>query len=449
MLPTFLVSLLISYMTLPLFQVPITVKWALIGVGALVMLNCILWWINSRLIIGELKKNSQLSIPRASKQIKSLKLSIIVFTFVSINYFQWPEVVSLLIPDNFFMPVLPDLVVLFPPIIMILTGMAWERKLTNCSFNQRSFSADRPEPGFFSYLSLRVRTELGIILLPWFLLTLVSDTANHFFHTPFISEISVTIIVALCLVLFGPLMLRILWNTVPLPQGPLKRRLQALSGRLRFKHSGLFLWKTHMQIPNAAVIGMTSLLRYVFLTDALLANCRHGELEAIFAHEAGHIKLHHFGYYFLMIIGFVSSITLFSGIWTNAGIHFRAESFFDSNSFTFFLLLYTIFFWGYLFGYVSRRLEQEADLFGINHCHNPEDFISALNKLGMLSGRPRSSSGWRHYSIEKRIIFLKSAIRNNSVVGKTKNHIIKLKLAIISLTIITVLLLFLTLTLTT
>ena len=97
----------------------------------------------------------------------------------------------------------------------------------------------------------------------------------------------------------------------------------------------------------------------------------------------------------------------------------------------------TVLFWGVAFGWVSRRLERQADLFGAK-CVTPNDeecrepcsvhrddqtienpgnsicvtaasvFVSALNRVATLNGIPREERSWRHSSIGSRMRFLMS-----------------------------------------
>jgi STE24 endopeptidase len=97
----------------------------------------------------------------------------------------------------------------------------------------------------------------------------------------------------------------------------------------------------------------------------------------------------------------------------------------------------TVLFWGLGFGWLSRRYERQADLFGArcvtppeNHCQYPcsvhsdlgapaqQDgrvcatgaavFAAALERVAQLNGIPREERSWRHSSIGSRVRFLLS-----------------------------------------
>ena len=53
------------------------------------------------------------------------------------------------------------------------------------------------------------------------------------------------------------------------------------------------IWQTDRQVLNAAVAGLLPSMRYVFVTDALLLYLRDDEMEAVIAHELGHVRRRH------------------------------------------------------------------------------------------------------------------------------------------------------------
>ena len=59
-----------------------------------------------------------------------------------------------------------------------------------------------------------------------------------------------------------------------------------------------------------------------------------------------------------------------------------------------------------VFGYISRRCERQADLFGASTV-STDAFISALEKVADINGMSRTRFSWLHPSIAQRIDFLR------------------------------------------
>jgi Zn-dependent protease with chaperone function len=70
------------------------------------------------------------------------------------------------------------------------------------------------------------------------------------------------------------------------------------------------------------------------------------------------------------------------------------------------MLVFAAFYWIVLFGYLSRRFEQQADVFATRVSSDPSALIAALHKLALLSGIPARAGSWRHFSIWRRTEYL-------------------------------------------
>ncbi len=437
MLPVFLVSLLLIYLPVFNYYSEIALVWSISGVLALVLLHYFVCRVTDHLVYKAGRKSGSGTLClRRERANKMMRINIVFFTFFLTNLLHWYRFTEAITQHTFFIPMLGDIVLLSPLLIMIGITMGFERKLqirASQSSNYNAHQNKAPLP-LVSYLWLRIRTELGIILLPWAVLTFVFDISAYFLDDTRFVEIYLPVIFLFFLVFCGPLLLRLLWKTHPLPAGDLKRRLHAFSERVNLKCSAVLVWNTKMQITNAAVIGMTRILRYVFITDALLHNCSDDEVEGIFAHEAGHIKGHHFLFYIFMIGAFIASngvILNFFFDFAHSGDHlFEFEKNWSFLTPSFVLLLYAVLYWGIVFGAVSRRLEREADLYSLSNSSRPDAFISALNKLAFLSGKSIRAGGWRHFSIEERIVFMQNVLNDPRLKTKAQWKTRGIKIAI-------------------
>ena len=135
---------------------------------------------------------------------------------------------------------------------------------------------------------------------------------------------------------------------------------------------------------NAAVAGLGK-GRRILLGDTLLKGYCDEEIEAIFAHELGHVRLLHTW----KILGFGAAVSLASFYLTfllfNEGLRFLAfDGICDISAFP--LLALILMAVGLILmpiqhGYL-RHLEKQADMFAIGHIQNKDSFASAMTKLG-------------------------------------------------------------------
>jgi STE24 endopeptidase len=135
---------------------------------------------------------------------------------------------------------------------------------------------------------------------------------------------------------------------------------------------------------NAAIAGLGK-SRRILLGDTLLENYTDDEIEAIFAHELGHLCLHHvckilgFGAV-ISLVGFYLTYILFK---ISLGI-FGLSQISDIAAFpllALILMLIGLFFIPIQNGFL-RYIEKQADIFALSHITNKESFVSAITKLG-------------------------------------------------------------------
>ncbi len=241
---------------------------------------------------------------------------------------------------------------------------------------------------------------------------------------PEVMLISFVPIVALVYTLI-PLLARFMWKVERFPDGPLRRRLEQICRRNKVKVRDILLWHTGAgSIVNAAVLGLFPGLRYVILTDGLVQNLKPEEVEAVFGHELGHAHHGHIAYYaaFLMTISFLTMYLL--------------EPFQTSSEPLNIILQFVVtfgLFIGIVFGFISRRFERQADLFGCRVAGDARIFISALEKVAALSGNVRAMPSWMHSSIAKRVGFLAAAMQRPSVASAFQRRVRSLCAAIVVL----------------
>jgi Zn-dependent protease with chaperone function len=280
-----------------------------------------------------------------------------------------------------------------------------------------------------TFLTINLKTNLPIVL-PWILLSLTYDLLallpfpglKSFFHSQTGEFLPFIFFLILLLIFFPPLICR-LWGCTPFPQNPLHDHLQNFFKKQQFS-AQIYLWPLFEgRILTAGVIGIIPGLRYVLITPALLKALTLDELEAVMAHEIGHIKRKHMFLYLLIIGGF--SVL--------AGFFLKPFTFFILSRDSFYLLLkktgetpetvitimmavitlsLMILYFRYLFGFFSRNFERQADLHVIKAMGSGQSIISAFEKIAVLSGNTRDLPSWHHFGISQRVDYLEKCEKN-------------------------------------
>jgi STE24 endopeptidase len=109
--------------------------------------------------------------------------------------------------------------------------------------------------------------------------------------------------------ILAPELLRRVLRTERLPDSPLRRRLEQMCRDAGLKYREILLWRTDCTMGNAAVMGLFPRIRYVLLSDLLLETMTDRQIEAVFAHELGHVVHRHlmwFGIYGIAALMFMS-----------------------------------------------------------------------------------------------------------------------------------------------
>lgn len=350
----------------------------------------------------------------------------IVIAFAGIVYqLHWPAVVTELGIEHWIL--VDEAVILLPFVLMLMlvidaTGRAEQRLRLHdfsagayLSFNLRQFLLPVAPVAFFlllkdvveyaSYRGVGWVTELLILLEVY----------------PFLRWIGLA---GLLLLLYGmmPFMLKWSFKATSLPAGPLRRRLDAFSVREKFKARDILLWPTGGNVVNAAVIGIAGPLRFVLITDALVDELSEDEVEAVFAHEVGHARNHHMllFFFFTLAYGLLTYLILENlpaGVMTTFSNPEVAQLIFGLVGFVLWFFI--------VFGFVSRRFEQQADVYGAlstGRGHGDPDapaeehpFVRALTGLRRQMGDVRESKGWRHFPISERISYLIEFLKSEGV----------------------------------
>ena len=286
-------------------------------------------------------------------------------------------------------------------------------------------------PTMWQYVMAQFRLQILSVVLPILLIVLLRDLALVICRTLHIGignvddfEGWVMLPSAALVYILAPKIIQLVLNTRPLGDSPLRRRLEDLCRRMNLKYRDILLWQTQYSMGNAAVIGILPRMRYVLLSDLLIETMSDEQIEAVFAHELGHIVHKHMVWYVVFFaILTLASMGLTGGL--NAVIphvpglrsmsHDALQLLVSGIS----VLVSVV----VLFGFVSRRFERQADVFAARMmqsgwAHGPESashvgeqgaevFVSALLRVASVNNIPVRARSWCHGSIGSRMDYLR------------------------------------------
>ena len=215
-----------------------------------------------------------------------------------------------------------------------------------------------------------------------------------------------------------PYVLSRIWKTAPLPTSPLRDRLADLTHRMGVRCRNFRIWHTDRQVLNAAVAGLLPSIRTIFMTDALLLYLRDEELEAVIAHELGHVRRRHLLLRLLLlglplwIMGNIQTLSPQVSELTAAWPSGLASELSPAHSLiTAFLTLGCVVM---ALGWYSRLLEHDADLC-VYEAGQAETFIATIDRLSYLCNDRRQCTTWLHPSTAARIDLLQRVLHDPQV----------------------------------
>ncbi|MCL7487185.1 MAG: M48 family metalloprotease [Desulfobulbaceae bacterium] len=285
------------------------------------------------------------------------------------------------------------------------------------------------------FIVSNTRVNLPIIL-PWLLLSLVFDLLA-WFEFPAVKRILdspagdlvLFAVFVFFLLLFFPPLVRWLWNCTPLPPSPLRQEIEAFFRKQKFS-SEILLWPLFEgQVVTAAILGILPGMRYLLITPALLNTMNRDELEAVLAHEIGHVKKKHLLLYIFLFLGF----SVLAGAVTEPlpFLYLGSDWFYAlSNQLNQSpepvlavltavpVLVLMLMYFRFLFGYFIRNFERQADLHVFKAQGHCWALISAFEKIAMLAGNIREQKSWHHFGISERVEFLERCEQDRSLLRK-------------------------------
>jgi STE24 endopeptidase len=346
-----------------------------LGVYAALVLGTGLWsrWLGRRLAAPNLHR----SLALLNRVTFLARIFIPLWFLVGMFVLGWADDVDRLlqVAGTDLTQTLVGLVIGTFPALAAWAGLWWSQYPAEVAFREEAVEAqlhgDLPvhkPPTFRSYFASNLRLQLLFMVVPVLLIALLHDLFRLAASVLPITRLGLndpenplTWLAAAALVfVLAPEILRRVLHTEPLPNSPLRRRLESLCRRTGVKYRQILLWRTENNLGNAAVMGFVPRLRYILLSDLLLETMSDEEIEAVFAHELGHVVHRHMAWlvvFFTVLTLFVMGGSAWLTQWlTRYGIaDGPAEGIVIASAYLLKFLL--------LFGFVSRRFERQADVF--------------------------------------------------------------------------------------
>jgi Zn-dependent protease with chaperone function len=292
-----------------------------------------------------------------------------------------------------------------------------------------------------AYVSSQISFSIPVIL-PWFIVSSISDILQVLpFELPkkllatSTGQVAFFLFFLLAVAFTGPAMIQKFWRCKPLEPGPVRSRIEALSRRAGFTFANIVYWPVlGGRMITAGVMGLIRPFRYLLITEALLAYLSPDEVDAVVAHEIGHVRKKHLQFYLFFFTGYmILSYTLFdlvliAVIYIPAlypmmdAFHGRQSTLMSAVMSLGAIASFLIYF-RYIFGWFMRNFERQADAFVFSLFNSSIPLITTLEKIALTSGQPADKPNWHHYSITERIDFLQKCETDRSWIGRQDRKI--------------------------
>jgi len=290
-------------------------------------------------------------------------------------------------------------------------------------------------PRLGAFLATNLKVNLAV-LLPWLLITLLADLLALIPDGPLAGgEPLLILFFLLALLLVFPAVIVRLWGCRSLPEGGLRRRIEEFCRQHRIKVNDIMLWPLFEgRMLTAGVIGITGRCRYLLITPALIEALTPEELDAVMAHEIGHIRLYHLPLYLLFFLGFgllaqfaaypflalvLGSETLYRLVDISGRSPLALFTLISTGSLVLLLVLY----FRFLFGFFMRNFERQADLYALESIGRAGPLVTVFEKIARLSGNIRDLPSWHHFSIGQRIDYLLASEREPRLIGRHQGKV--------------------------
>jgi len=304
---------------------------------------------------------------------------------------------------------------LFVFYIAIVWGFAYK------AYQKLSMDGMSRQAYIFSNISFSIP-----VLIPWFLVSVIADIINALpFELPKYllstteGEIIYFMVFLLGVSIIGPAIIQKFWRCKPLEPGFHRSRIENLCKKAGVEYNEILSWPiSGGRMITAGVMGLVKKFRYVLVTKALLQYLEPEEIDAVIAHEIGHIKKKHLWFYLLFFVGYLVfsyagfDLIIYSIIYADPLFSIINIADFDqtavySTALSLVTIIIFLVYFRFIFGFFMRNFERQADIHVYTLCKSSKPLISTFEKIALTSGQPTDRPNWHHFSIKERIKYLK------------------------------------------
>lgn len=294
------------------------------------------------------------------------------------------------------------------------------------------------------------------VMAPWLAFSFVSDLLNAlplprlkaWLSSP-AGEIAYFLLFLIVVAVLGPALLQKMWRCRPMEDGPLRQRIQALCRQAGVDCRDILYWPIMGgRMITAGVTGIVARFRYILVTPALVSRLEPEEIEAVIAHELGHVRKHHLHLYLVFLVGYmvvtfaVFDLVLYASIYT-ISLH-RLPALIGLSETTAFSVLLGlvliglfVFYFRFVFGFFMRNFERQADAHVFAFFDSAAALIRTFYKISLFSGQAADKPNWHHFSIGQRIGFLQRCEADRRWIGRQDRKIRRsLAVFLVSLTLV-------------
>ncbi|RPJ15100.1 MAG: peptidase, partial [Desulfobacteraceae bacterium] len=282
------------------------------------------------------------------------------------------------------------------------------------------------------------------VVTPWLLLSLAADIINILpFESPkrFLAttegELLFFVSFLIAIAIFGPVLIQRFWRCTPVETGVNRARIEAVCRKAGVRVSDILYWPLFgTRMITAGVMGLVSRFRYLLVTKSLLSLLEPEEIEAVIAHEMGHIRRKHLLFYLMFFLGYILvslaafDMIIYLVIYAKPFYRFLADygvrqATIISISFGAAIAALFLIYFRFIFGYFMRNFEREADIYVYSFFDSAKALISTLQKIASISGEPSDKPNWHHFSIKERIEYLDKCDRDKTWIKRHNSRIKK------------------------
>ena len=248
---------------------------------------------------------------------------------------------------------------------------------------------------------------------------LPEETSNW---TPFFEILSSLIL----LVLIAPVVIVKSWGAQAIKKDSAYEAIRNELEEFRTPVAGILCWPDSiMPHSTAGVLGLIRGFRFLLISTKLLKALSKGELRAVIAHEAGHIRRHHLFYYLIAVTGLLGFFALAGNV--NLLLAFTEISQVPGLILGTSAIISVLLFVRFGIGFLSQNFERQAD------CHSFERFgitpiSTALLKVSWLNGINPEQDNWHHYGVRQRIDYLSKCLKKPEMIQKHNRRVTRIKM---------------------